>query len=197
MLSIGTLVAYTMVTISVLVTHYTPGVQSVLELNGTKEKTNRWLQSVCCRPEEDDVQGTVAPQVSYRELHDSEGKPSTATREPDEQTSFAARLGTFLLTLFITGLCICISNTTSYLKEGTAWAILLCCVFGLLIVACLMYITRQPRNLAVFPFMVPAVPYLPAFTVFINVFLMVNLNLWTYIRFGVWILLGEIHVNVN
>ena len=189
MLSIGTLVAFTMVAISVIVVRYAPGSQSIiLDVKGTKENTSRWLQSICCY-QGDGVQDTPVTEFSYQQIQDKEGDFSTT--EPDEQTSFAARLGTFLLTLFITGLCICVSNTTSYLKGGAAWAILLCCVFGLLIVACLMYITRQPRNLAVFPFMVPAVPYLPAFTVFIDVFLMVNLNRWTYIRFGVWMLLGE------
>ncbi|XP_078373079.1 cationic amino acid transporter 2-like [Oculina patagonica] len=53
-----------------------------------------------------------------------------------------------------------------------------------------MYITRQPRNFATFPFMVPGVPTIPALTIFFNVLLLVMLNHWTYIRFSVWMALG-------
>ncbi|KAJ7379561.1 High affinity cationic amino acid transporter 1 [Desmophyllum pertusum] len=38
--------------------------------------------------------------------------------------------------------------------------------------------------------MVPGVPYIPAITIFINAVLMANLNWMTYVRFGVWMILG-------
>jgi len=55
------------------------------------------------------------------------------------------------------------------LAKGEPWPILLCGIFGLMIVASLMYIIRQPRNPATFPFMVPGVPTIPALTIFFNV----------------------------
>ena len=192
MLSIGTLVAYTMVAISVLVTRYTPGVQSVtLDKDGTKEKTKKWLNTICCRPGKTDGEDDVLPEVSYEQVQTSD-EEIISIRQPDGVTSFRARVGAFVLTLSITAFSICLTRTHSQMGRGEAWVILLCCIFGLMIVASLMFIIRQPRNSATFPFMVPGVPIIPAITIFFNVLLLVMLNHWTYIRFSVWMALGEL-----
>ena len=192
MLSIGTLVAYTTVAIAVLVTRYTPGVQSVaLDDDRTKEKTNQWLQSICCRPGETEGKDEVIQEVSYQQVQSNDEESPVVITQPDSATSFRARVGTFILTLSTTALTICLTRAYSYLSSGEVWAILLCCIFGLMIVASFMYIIRQPRNSATFPFMVPGVPFIPALTIFFNVLLLVMLNHWTYIRFSVWMALGE------
>ena len=180
-----------MVAIAVLVTRYTPGVQSVtLEKDGTKEKTKKWLNTICCRPGKTDGENKILPEVSYEEVQTSDEEP-ISIRQPDEVTSFRARVGAFVLTLFTTAFTICLTRTYSQLGRGEAWAILLCCIFGLMIVASLMFIIRQPKNSATFPFMVPGVPIIPAIAIFFNILLLVVLNDWTYIRFSVWMALGE------
>ena len=192
MLSIGTLVAYTMVAIAVLVTRYTPGVQSVtLEKDETKNKTSQWLKTFCCRPGETEDKEDILPEVSYRPVQSNDKDYSSIERQPDEETSFRVRVGAFVLTLSITAFTICLTHTSSHLGPGEEWAILLCGIFGLMIVASLMYINRQPRNSATFPFMVPGVPIIPAITIFSNALLLVTLSRWTYIRFSVWMALGE------
>ena len=192
MLSIGTLVAYTMVAIAVLVTRYTPGVQSVtLEKNGTSEKTAKWLKTICCRPGETEGKDGGLPDVSYQQVESNEGDELSEERQPDETTSFRVRVATFVLTLSITALTISLTSSYSYWAQGDAWVILLCCIFGLMIVASLMFIIRQPKNSATFPFMVPGVPIIPAITIFFNILLVVTLDHWTYIRFGVWMILGK------
>lgn len=192
MLSIGTLVAYTMVAIAVLVTRYTPGVQSVtLEKNGTSEKTAKWLKTICCRPGETEGKDGGLPDVSYQQVESNEGDELSEERQPDETTSFRVRVATFVLTLSITALTISLTSSYSYWVQGDAWAILLCCIFGLMIVASLMFIIRQPKNSATFPFMVPGVPIIPAITIFFNILLVVTLDHWTYIRFGAWMILGK------
>ena len=74
MLSIGTLMAYTMVAIAVLVTRYTPGVQSVtLDKNGTNDKTNKWLKNICCRPAgETEGEDEMLPEVSYQQVQSND-----------------------------------------------------------------------------------------------------------------------------
>ncbi|XP_068696414.1 cationic amino acid transporter 3-like isoform X1 [Montipora foliosa] len=191
MLSIGTIFAYTMVAIAVLVSRYTPGVQSVLlEKGGTRERTNRWLESICCRPGQTESKDGVLPEVSYQRIESNyEGSPENLIK-PDEKTSFRARVGTFVLTSSITGLAICLTRTGPQLVRGDAWIVFLCSVFGLVIIGSLIYIMRQPRNSATFPFMVPGIPVVPAISIFFNVLLLVMLNHWTYIRFSVWMTLG-------
>ena len=194
MLSIGTLVAYTMVAVSVLVTRYTPGVQSVttdVDTIGTKEKSNKWPQSICCRPGETESQEDIFQEVDYHQVQNDDEDSSMSTTQPDQETSLRARLGTFVLTLSITAFTVCLTRANAHLVRGEAWAVLLCCIFGLMVVVSLMYITRQPRNSATFPFMVPGVPIIPALTIFFNVLLLVTLNQWTYIRFSVWMALGK------
>ena len=85
MLSIGTLVAYTMVAISVLVTRYTPGVQSTTtDKETTKEKTKKRLQSICCRPGETEGQDDLIPEVDYHQVqNDDEVDSSMSTTQPD------------------------------------------------------------------------------------------------------------------
>jgi len=182
-----------MVAIAVLVTRYTPGVQSVTtDKDTTNEKTDKWLQWICCRPGETAGQDELIPEVSYHQVQNNDEDSSMGTTQPDEQTSFRVRVATFVLTLSITTFTVCLTRANVHLARGEAWAILVCCIFGLMIVASLMYITRQPRNSATFPFMVPGVPIIPALTIFFNVSLLVMLNQWTYIRFSVWMVLGEL-----
>ena len=198
MLSIGTLVAYTMVAIAVLVTRYTPGVQSVITGKDTvDEKTDKWLQSICCRPRETGGQDDLIPEVSYRQVQDNDGDSSIGVQQPDKQTSFRARVATFVLTSSITGFTICVTRANEHLTRRDPWVVLLCCIFGLMIAASLMYITRQPRNSATFPFTVPGVPFIPALTIFFNVLLLSTLNHWTYIRFSVWMVLGRLTCMLN
>ena len=176
-----------------LVTRYTPGVQSVTtHKDTTHEKTDRWLQSICCRPGETGGQDDLTPEVSYRQAQDKDEDFSVGSQQPDEQTSFRVRVASFVLTSSITGFTICVTRAYEHLIKRHPWVLLLCCIFGLMIVVSLMYITRQPRNSATFPFMVPGVPIIPALTIFFNVLLLSMLNHWTYIRFSVWMVLGEL-----
>jgi len=184
-----------MVAVSVLVTRYTPAVPSVTaDKDATKEKTTKWLQSLCCRPgspgETEGQEGFIT-EVSYHQVQNDDEDSSMSTTQPDQETSFRARLGTFVLTLSITAFTVCLTHANAHLVRGEAWAFLLCGIFGLMVVVSLMYITRQPRNSATFPFMVPGVPFIPALTIFFNVLLLVMLNKWTYIRFSVWMALGK------
>jgi len=181
-----------MVAMAVLVTRYTPGVQSVTTDEDTnKEKTDKWLQWICCRPGETAGQDELIPEVSYHQVQDNDEDSSVGSQQPDEQTSLRVRVAAFVLTLSITAVTLCLTRANEQLIQRDPWAVLLCCIFGLMIVASLMYITRQPRNSATFPFMVPGVPIIPALTIFFNVLLLSTLNHWTYIRFSVWMVLGE------
>ena len=195
MLSIGTLIAYTMVAIAVLLTRYQPGVESVTyEEEGTRHGTQKWLKKLCCAPPNLEE---GAEEVDYQEIKNqdlqNDAVPENEERrdEPTVETSYRASMSVALLTFSITGFCIIITAASSHLYHGEAWAIFLACLAFLMVVASLMGLLRQPRNTATFPFTVPCVPVLPIAAIFVNVLLLVTLNHWTYLRFAVWMALGK------
>lgn len=53
-------------------------------------------------------------------------------------------------------------------------------------------VARQPRSDAELNFQVPFVPVLPFFSIFMNLYLMFQLDIHTWIRFAVWIVIGYI-----
>lgn len=71
---------------------------------------------------------------------------------------------------------------------GGVIAVLLFIVMTLTI--SLYIISRQPVSNAPLSFRVPMVPWLPGFSILINVYLMIKLDIITWIRFSVWILIG-------
>ncbi|XP_050675780.1 cationic amino acid transporter 2-like [Leptidea sinapis] len=61
---------------------------------------------------------------------------------------------------------------------------------GVLLLATLVAIARQPVSEKKLAFSVPLVPWLPGLSILINVYLMLNLDTMTWIRFAVWIAAG-------
>lgn len=68
----------------------------------------------------------------------------------------------------------------------TALAVL---IFSLLLSITLVW--RQPQNQQELYFKVPFVPLLPFVSMFFNIYLMVSLNKLTWLRFAIWMIVGE------
>ncbi|CAG2173913.1 unnamed protein product [Oppiella nova] len=49
---------------------------------------------------------------------------------------------------------------------------------------------RQPQTDEKMSFKIPGVPLIPVLSVFVNIYLMIHLSSLTWIRFGVWMVLG-------
>ena len=56
--------------------------------------------------------------------------------------------------------------------------------------ACLLCLSLQPKTTQHMAFKVPLVPLLPALSILINLYLMLKLSSATWVRFGVWMLVG-------
>lgn len=198
LLSIGTLLAYTMVAISVLVSRYQPGVQSVYEdtASEARSRTGKWLLNLCSKSDEPghDSAVDVSRTAAYKPITDEDESPHDdqegSKREANESTSFCVKLSVFFLVAGIACLALVLTYSLDSISDGEWWAIFLVCLSSGTIVVSLLAIQLQPRNCASFPFMVPGVPYIPATTIFINAVLMANLEWMTYVRFGVWMVLG-------
>lgn len=191
LLSIGTLVAYTKVSISVLVSRFQSGVQSVPENDEGNTNITQWLHKMFSKAKgkESDPSSIAYQRVPDEE--DTSSLPAAPGAEVTEATTFRAELAVFFLVIFLAALALILSNFYQDLFiKGEWWAIFLVTLFSGAIVFQLFVIQLQPRNCATFPFMVPGVPYISALTIFINALLMANLQWMTYVRFGVWMILG-------
>ncbi|XP_073252783.1 cationic amino acid transporter 2-like isoform X2 [Porites lutea] len=174
MMSIGTLLAYTIVALCVLLLRYQPG--SIGIVKGGER-----------------IFSTNDESLEDEQEMAEEGTRLTGALEnngPTLQTARRAAIAIYCsLTLFFF-LSVFLIWGTEALSKGQSWAIILAIILGVLVIACIVLLTRQPQNKTPLPFMVPFVPAIPLFSVFINVFLILKLSHLTWIRFGVWMAIG-------
>lgn len=163
MMSIGTLLAYSIVACCVLILRYE-------ESEAYEKKDDRDPRTFLF---------IVKQLVNANRLNHS--------------TKLTSQIVTFLVFCYIV-LCICTAVLLSiYLKEistGEAQFIvpLVILVVALLIV--LFFIYRQPVSGKELTFSVPLVPFLPGLSIIINIYLMMMLDIMTWIRFAVWMAVG-------
>lgn len=76
------------------------------------------------------------------------------------------------------------------LSKSIWWAWTLLITIGAVAIGMLVLTTRQPVAPTIDSFQVPFIPWLPAISIAINLYLMVMLDYMTWVRFIVWILIG-------
>ncbi|XP_020300617.1 high affinity cationic amino acid transporter 1 [Pseudomyrmex gracilis] len=163
MMSIGTLLAYTIVAISVSILRY----------------------------QNEDATATIpinyqfTPVNMFKELFNLHNQ-----KEPTELSSRIANISIGLLCVII---CIIIFLITNMGAQVIAGNVLVCVILLVLVIVLLLNLAaigRQPSQKTELSFKVPLVPLIPCLSIFINVYLMFQLDVFTWIRFGVWLLIG-------
>lgn len=200
LLSIGTLLAYTMVTLSVLVSRYQLGVQNVYDNNisETKARTIKWLQSLSLKSDasQSDFPDEVT-KAKYQPITNEEetrnGDDVGVKEKANQSTAFYAKVSVFFLVVGIAGLAVVLLFAFDCVSKPEWWAIFLVCIFSGTIVVSLVALQLHPQTNAKFPFMAPGVPFIPAISIVINVLLMANLQWMTYARFGIWMAIGKLN----
>ena len=210
MLSIGTLTAYTLLAISVTVSRYDPHVTSVNQLNDCTRAPNSertlWsnLCQKCSQSDLDSLRNGGYEKIQLETLNSSStvmergsNTNSTDLREtPTDSSSLKVRLAIACTTTALTGLLVTLTKCLDYLAHGEPWAIIFVCLCTLLVVFSLVVMSMQPKNSARFPYMVPCVPLLPVISIAANLLLIVNLAIWSYVRFIVWLVIGKSYLTV-
>ncbi|KAE8574076.1 high affinity cationic amino acid transporter 1 [Halyomorpha halys] len=164
MTSLGTLMAYTMVAICVLLLRYEDKGMETVYLLKMKQEYNSSLRKIFNTP------------ITYN--------------EPNELTSMTVKCATYTVVLVSALLGSIFAFGIDKLMASEP-VILLCTIaLAIMMVIALAVIARQPKSKAELKFKVKPVPYLPALSMFINIYLMLKLNVMTWIRFGVWLILG-------
>ncbi|XP_051715517.1 cationic amino acid transporter 2 isoform X1 [Ctenopharyngodon idella] len=180
MMSIGTLLAYSLVAACVLILRYQP--DAVFERSRINEGKEEVGES----------------ELTESESHLNMLKDGGVTLRsllnppllPTEQTSTAVNLSVIIMVLIV---CVVSTLNTYYGQAVIAmepWALGILAASLFVFIMCLFLVCRQPQTRKKVSFMVPLLPFLPILSIFVNVYLMVQLSRDTWIRFSIWMAIG-------
>lgn len=207
MMSIGTLLAYTLVAISVLLLRYR--VKNIGETDEENEEHHTYSKVPYGDPEHVDNQpnGDVQDDT-YSLLQNEKTKSSTSFKEymsyifswkQEQPTNLSETLASYevlIYCLITVAFSVFLKFAENELPKGKAWAIVITTIFTLALVIILVSLACQPQNKAKVSFKVPFTPILPGISVFVNIFLMLRLSEATWIRFAVWMAIGKHQTSV-
>ncbi|KAH9514073.1 Cationic amino acid transporter 2 [Bulinus truncatus] len=171
MMSIGTLLAYTLVGVSVLILRYEAdeNLPGTLSFNASSDSQQL---------------------IGSRDTFSWKKLLFPGTTKPTLLTAFISKLTLFIMCILIVCFAAFAIFGADYLEQLETWAIFMATLLALLPTLCLVVLQRQPQSEATLAFKVPFIPYIPAISVLINVYLMLKLSAMTWVRFGVWMAIG-------
>lgn len=176
MMSIGTLMAYTIVSICVLVLRYQSDDQPLMRLIGENKDSPMPPQSYSW--------SRIAGQ-----LFNCNGGGGDKHQQATNLSSNVVKVAIVIYSLaaIFFGLLLKEIQVNGFTDVLTTFL----SIFGVLMVVLMVMIARQPMlpNEAL-TFKVPFVPWLPCLSVAINLYLMFQLDILTWMRMGVWASIG-------
>ncbi|XP_054481306.1 cationic amino acid transporter 3a [Anoplopoma fimbria] len=190
LMSIGTLLAYSLVAICVLILRYQPG---TLSSSSQTEKLVELVEGekvAVSGGDSGDEYGMETEERPLREAFTAKLLFCPSGKTPTQTSGNIVYATTATISLFITVLCIILANCLKELLAGHAAVVVPCVILTLLCCVCFVIICRQPQSKEALTFKVPLLPWLPLFSVFVNIYLMMQLDRGTWCRFAVWMLIG-------
>ncbi|NWX20833.1 CTR3 protein, partial [Aegotheles bennettii] len=186
LMSIGTLLAYSLVAVCVLILRYqfgqlnSPKTMELLELKGNEE------ERVIMNPT---VTGTSTQQKETLSLGTLFNPPT------DTPTTLSGRIVYICVSVIaalITVICVVLTLKVNALKDASVgWITALVLLLVALLIPTII-VWRQPQSDTRLNFKVPFLPLLPILSIFVNILLMVQLSPGTWIRFAIWMAVGFI-----
>uniref|UniRef100_H2Y700 Cationic amino acid transporter C-terminal domain-containing protein n=1 Tax=Ciona savignyi TaxID=51511 RepID=H2Y700_CIOSA len=190
MMSIGTLLAYTLVCLSVLLLRYQPVVlqtspkpKKIITLNITK-------QMIVLKPSGHNY-GTINDE-SKSDLDDQQKilaetwrRIQLALYPPLQHIKYT--LDGWMIPI---RMCLGIPPKTKHLIYKAWWAMLLLSFFIIILLVLILLVCQQPQNPTRLAYMAPCLPFLPICAIWFNTYLMLKLSAITWIRFIVWCFVG-------
>ncbi|XP_063285565.1 high affinity cationic amino acid transporter 1 [Pelobates fuscus] len=182
LMSIGTLLAYSLVAACVLVLRYQP------------EQPNLAYQMASTN-DDVDVNESVSTSESQAAFMDDDKLSLHSlffpqNTEPTRLSGSIVNISAAVIGLLIFTFCCLTVFGQESLLQGEA-SIVVPLVFVILF--CLFFtfiIWRQPESKTKLSFKVPFLPFLPIVSIFVNVYLMMQLGKGTWIRFSIWMAIG-------
>ncbi|XP_042634913.1 high affinity cationic amino acid transporter 1 isoform X1 [Catharus ustulatus] len=180
LMSIGTLLAYSLVAACVLVLRYQP------------EQPNLAYQMARSTEETDNNESVSTSESQAGFLPEEEEKISlkailcSTDSDPSKFSGSVVNVSTFIIGFLIVGICILTSLEPNILINTVE------IIAAILVVTIIFIIRKQPESKTKLSFKVPFLPFLPVGSIFVNVYLMLQLDAGTWIRFAIWMLIGFI-----
>ncbi|XP_069359495.1 cationic amino acid transporter 4 isoform X2 [Maniola hyperantus] len=188
-MSIGTLLAYTIVSAAVIILRYRPAPPEEKGFGPPQldSPIDREDSSATGTPGTD---GGSSSSEMFEALTVGRLRPQYAWLEPlagGRAPGSAVSSCVYTFTAAAAALC---AHNHFLAEHAGLWALLPDFVLIFIIIACLVIIWAHQQSPLRLPFRVPWVPFLPAASVMLNVELMVNLNALTWARFAIWMTIG-------
>ncbi|KAM8803034.1 high affinity cationic amino acid transporter 1 isoform 1-T2 [Rhynchonycteris naso] len=186
LMSIGTLLAYSLVAACVLVLRYQPEQPNmVYQMARTTDKLDQVDQNELVSTS--DSQTGFLPEAEKFSLKTI---LSPKNMEPSRFSGLIVNISTSLIAILIIVFCIMAVLGKKALTDGELWAVFILICLALLCSVVTVIIWRQPESKTKLSFKVPFLPVLPVLSIFVNVYLMMQLDQGTWVRFAVWMLIG-------
>ncbi|XP_038675007.1 high affinity cationic amino acid transporter 1-like isoform X2 [Scyliorhinus canicula] len=185
LMSIGTLLAYSLVAACVLVLRYQPSLfcNATYQMANTSDDVDM-TESVSNSDSQADVLPESEEEFSLNALLFPENSL------PSKQSGSIVNKCVCLIGILILIFCLLAVHAKDSLLEGKAWCICLLILIALFCAALTAIIWRQPESKTKLSFKVPLLPCLPIVSVFVNMYLMMQLDRGTWIRFAIWMVIG-------
>uniref|UniRef100_A0A8C0BZN4 Cationic amino acid transporter 2 n=1 Tax=Buteo japonicus TaxID=224669 RepID=A0A8C0BZN4_9AVES len=182
MMSIGTLLAYSLVATCVLILRYQPSL--------TYEQPKYSPEKAALAASERESAVSESQINMIQENHFSLQALINPSSLPTEQTATTVNFLVGLLACLVCGLSVLTTYGINFIANLEPWSIGLLAVLVASFIVTILLIQRQPQNQQKVAFMVPLLPFLPSFSILVNIYLMVQLSGDTWIRFSFWMALG-------
>ncbi|NWR12023.1 CTR1 protein, partial [Paradoxornis webbianus] len=186
LMSIGTLLSYSLVAMCVLILRYqprqpnSPKAMEMLELNGNEEE-----------------RVIMSPTITAASAQHKERLTLAMLFNPpwDTPTVLSGRIVygcVAVIAALITIICVVLTLNVAALKDASVGCIVALVLLLLALLFFTIIIWRQPQSNAQLNFKVPCLPLLPIFSTFVNILLMVQLSAVTWVLFAGCTVLGFI-----
>ncbi|KAJ8785622.1 hypothetical protein J1605_007219 [Eschrichtius robustus] len=188
LMSIGTLLAYSLVAACVLVLRYQPEQPNmVYQMARTSDELDPVDQNELVSTS--DSQTGFLPEAEKFSLKTVLSPRNT---EPSKFSGLIVNISTSLIALLVITFCTVAVLGKGALVNGELWAVFV--LMGSAFLCCVVtaVIWRQPESKTKLSFKVPFLPVLPVLSIFVNVYLMMQLDQGTWVRFAVWMLIAQL-----
>ncbi|KAM7340463.1 hypothetical protein ACRRTK_001078 [Alexandromys fortis] len=182
--TIGTLLSYSLVSFSVLVLRYQP--DQNLSSRQTKEPESGAVEMEPAL----ERSSSLEPISAAGTLGIARSLCNPTDKNPTLRSGQIVYGCAFLLVLLLLFLCLVLAQWPGQLFSGDLVLIAVAVSLLLLIVGVALVIWRQPQSTTPLHFKVPVLPLLPVSSIFVNVYLMMQMTAMTWTHFGIWMVIG-------